>query len=88
MIILAELNESNVCIGVKSVISMINDGKHIEIETADYEHYAFRKYENGQWSTEKFVPEYAQIELSRMERLEQSQSEQDGLLMELMLGGI
>mgnify|MGYP001371855877 CR=1 FL=1 len=56
MIHLAELNENNICIGVKTVMYMINDGKHIEIPEPDFEYYAWRKYENGEWSTEKYEP--------------------------------
>jgi hypothetical protein len=56
MIHLAELNENNICIGVKTVMYMINDGKHIEIPEPDFEYYVWRKYENGVWSIEKFEP--------------------------------
>lgn len=88
MIHLAMLNENNICEGIKTVKEMIADGRHIEIPTPDFDSYIWKKYENDQWSIEKFVPDYAQIELSRMEKLEQSQSDQDEIIMNLLLGGI
>ncbi|RED34665.1 hypothetical protein [Paenibacillus sp. VMFN-D1] len=87
MVILAELNENNVCVGVKMVGEMIDDGKHVEIDKMDFELYSYRKYENGEWSEEKFLPDYAQIELDRMEKIEKSQADQDELIMQIMLGG-
>lgn len=56
MIHLAELNHNNICIGTKTVSEFIEDGKHVEIDSADFELYSWRKYENGQWSSEKFEP--------------------------------
>ncbi len=56
MVILAELNNNNVCVGVKIVKAIINDGKHIEIPVFDSDYYLWRKYENGQWSEEKYLP--------------------------------
>lgn len=87
MVTLAELNENNVCIGVKQTKNLINDGKHVEIESMDYEYYSYRKYENETWSDEKFMPDYPQIELDRMEKMEKSQADQDELIMQIMLGG-
>jgi len=57
MIHLAELNQNNICIGVKTTKSHINDGKHVEIPEPNFDYYVWRKYENGQWSTEKYEPE-------------------------------
>ena len=86
MIHLAELNENDICVGVKTVRKAINDGMHIEIESPNFEYYSFRKYENGKWSEEKYVPNHAQIELDHMEALEQSQADQDAIIMDLVLG--
>lgn len=87
MVTLAELNENNVCIGVQQVLGMIADGKHVEIENYDFDYYIYRKYENGLWSEEKYLPEAPQVELTRMEKLEKSQADQDELIMQIMLGG-
>ncbi|GIO63586.1 hypothetical protein [Paenibacillus cineris] len=88
MVNLALLNDNNICIGVQQALGMIDDGKHVEIDTNDFDYYVYRKYENGQWSEEKYVPEAPQVELTRMEKLEQSQADQDELIMQIMLGGM
>ncbi|MGM1048409.1 MAG: hypothetical protein ACQEXX_20030 [Bacillota bacterium] len=88
MVFLAQLNENNICVSILQTSEMINDGRHIEIDTMDFDYYSFRKYENSQWSQEKYVPDYAKIELTRMEQLEKSQSDQDELIMQIMLGGV
>lgn len=75
MVHLAELNENNICIGIKTVKSFIDDSKHVEIPEPDFDYYSYRKYENGQWSEEKFIPDHAQIELDRMEAVEQAIAE-------------
>lgn len=54
--IYVELNENNICIGVKVVSGEINLSNHIPIETADFDYYVWRKYENGEWSEQKFEP--------------------------------
>lgn len=53
---LAEINEENICIGVKQVNDYINDGKHIKIDGLDRD-YLWRKYEDGDWSEEKYFPD-------------------------------
>lgn len=83
----AQLNDDNVCIGVSSLSGEVDVDNMIRIDS-NSEDYFYRKYENGEWSEEKYVPDHAQIELTRMEALEQSQAEQDDLLMDLMLGRV
>lgn len=68
---LAVLNENNICEAIKMVKIFIDDEKHIEISNMS-EDYLYRKYENGVWSEQKFIPNYAQIELDRLEELEQA----------------
>jgi len=89
--IYAELNAENVCIGIKSVFEEMTLPNHILIDTYDME-YLWKKYENEQWSEEQFLPDVGAIQLTRMEQLEKrnaelerSQSDQDELLMQLML---
>lgn len=69
MVNLAELNENNICIGVKKVKSFIDDGKHVEISAIDYD-YIWRKYdfETNTWSEEKYEPE-STAPLSEFEQL-------------------
>lgn len=87
MYIYAQLNENKICIAVSSLAKEVISLDMIPIEALS-ENYIYRKYENGQWSAEKYIPEHAQIELGRMEALERSQSDQDEILMQLLLGGI
>lgn len=83
MIYLAELNEFNICIGTKTVKGMINDGKHVEITEPNFDFYVYRKYEDGVWSEEKFLPEAPQVELGRIEKLEQENELLKGAIMDL-----
>ncbi|MFK4171062.1 hypothetical protein ACI2LM_32990 [Paenibacillus lautus] len=85
---LAQINQNGICTGIIQTPDMINDGRHIEIENYDFNYYCFRKYEDGRWSDVKYVPDHAQIELSRMEKLEKAQADQDELLMKIILGEI
>lgn len=87
MIIYAVLNELGVVTGLSALSGKVDQPNMIEIVEMDYD-LMNRKYENGEWSMEKFVPDYSQIELTRMEALEQSQTEQDEAIMLLMLGGM
>lgn len=83
----AQLNENNICIGVSMLSGEVDYPNMIEIPAVD-EDYLNRKYEDDKWSEEKFVPDYSQIELDRLETLEQSQAEQDEIIMQLLLGGM
>jgi len=51
----ATIDDSNICIGVSQLNAEVNDSNLIEIEKCD-EDYLWRKYENGVWSTEKYLP--------------------------------
>lgn len=84
MFIYAELNNENVCTGIKTVHEEMKFDNHILIPEYDMS-YLFKKYENGVWSEEQFLPDAGAIQLSRMEQLEKSQADQDELLMQLML---
>ena len=70
---LAVLNDENVCIGIKQTKDMIDDGRHVEIPSYDSD-YLYKKYENGQWSQEKYPPsetetvETIEEKLGRLER--------------------
>ncbi|WP_427110849.1 hypothetical protein [Lysinibacillus xylanilyticus] len=80
----AELNAQNVCTGIKSVTGELNFPSHVLISDYDIS-YLNKKYENGEWSKEQFLPDAGAIQLSRMDQLEKSQADQDELLMQLML---
>lgn len=53
----ATLNENNICIGTQSS-SLEQPLNSVEITEQEYKDntYVYRKYENNQWSTEKFEP--------------------------------
>lgn len=84
-IILAEVNDNNICIGVKQVNSMIDDGKHIEIPDADFDTYAWKKYDfdTQTWSGEKFEPQTT----APLTEFEQMKATVDQLVID-SLGGI
>ena len=74
MIYYAQLNENNVCIGISSLSGEVNAPNMIQIPEYS-EDYLYRKYENGQWSEEKFIPDYGKIQLDRMEAVKQAIAE-------------
>lgn len=55
MKIYAQINEDKICIGVSQLSSEVIRGNMIEIPSSD-DDYLWRKYENGNWSDEKFEP--------------------------------
>jgi len=68
MLFYAELNEQNVCTGVKMVGGEMNFPNHIPIDSIDGD-YLYKKYENGAWSVEKFLPDAGAIQLTDFEKL-------------------
>lgn len=51
----AQLNENNICIGVSQLSGEVIQGNMIELPSISMD-YMWKKYENNQWSTEKFEP--------------------------------
>ena len=49
----AQLNENNICIGVSQLLGENTSDNMILIEQVDSD-YLWRKYENDQWSVEKY----------------------------------
>jgi len=87
MIHLAELNENNICIGVKTVLHMIDDGKHVEIPEPNFDYYVWRKYENGEWSTEKYEPE-STAPLSEFEETKQRIADLEAAIAAILGGAV
>ncbi|MCL9971091.1 hypothetical protein MX569_10890 [Anoxybacillus kestanbolensis] len=90
----AELNHENICIGVKTVKDVMTSTNLIPIDEANPD-FLFRKFENGNWSLEKYLPDAAAIQLSEFEKLKQENTElkqrQEIMQMaldELLLGGM
>jgi len=69
----AILNENNICYGHQASSKIVN-GNVIPLTKEEFQNemYLYHKYENGAWSIEKFVPDYAQIELNRLQDLEET----------------
>lgn len=55
MTIYAQLNANNICIGISQLSGEVQGTNMIPIESMDTD-YIWRKYENGEWSTEKYEP--------------------------------
>lgn len=70
----AQLNENNICIGISSLKGEVQAPNMVRIQEYN-EDYIWRKYENEQWSVDKFMPDYGQIELDRMDAVEQAIAE-------------
>ena len=51
----AQINENNIVIGISQLSEETKNDELIKIESYD-EDYLWRKYENGVWSTEKYLP--------------------------------
>lgn len=51
----AQLNENNICIGVSQLSGEVNQPDMVPIDSINTD-YIWRKYENGQWSAEKYEP--------------------------------
>ena len=51
----AQLNEKNICIGVSQLSGEVQRANMIPIKSMDAD-YIGRKYENGEWSADKFEP--------------------------------
>lgn len=51
----AQLNENAICIGVSMLANRVTDAHMIEIDNLA-EDFMWRKYKNGEWSEEKFLP--------------------------------
>ena len=51
----AQINENNIVIGISQLSEETKNDELIKIESYD-EDYLWRKYENGVWSIEKYLP--------------------------------
>lgn len=95
----AQLNEDNICITISRLNNQVNHDNMILLENYD-EDYIWRKYENGEWSEEKFEPEPepeppSEVDLlkAKIQSLEEYSEEHEAALIELteliisLLGG-
>ncbi|CBH21629.1 protein of unknown function [Acetoanaerobium sticklandii] len=63
----ATIDDSNICIGVSQLNAEVNDSNLIEIEKCD-EYYLHRKYENGIWSKETYLPKKTSFDYLDLEQ--------------------
>lgn len=85
----AQINESGICIGISSLNQEINNPEMIMIESYNVD-YLWRKYENEQWSKEKYEPIVEKVpttdeKINELQELIQSQQMQDLVLMDINL---
>ena len=85
MYIYAQLNENNICIGVSQLSGEVDAPNMVSIPEFT-EDYIWRKYEDGEWSEEKFEPQTT-APLTEFEKLKQDQELIKEALDELILGG-
>jgi len=55
MKIYAELNNENICVAISQLLVKHSSSNLVEVGSFD-ESYLFKKYENGEWSEEKYKP--------------------------------
>ena len=67
MIIYAQLNTNNICIGISQLSGEVDDPQLVKIDSLDTDKL-WRKYENDQWSAEKFEPQ-STAPLTKFEQL-------------------
>lgn len=80
----AQLNENNICIGISQLSGEVQVENMVRIDTADTD-YLWRKYENGQWSAEKYEPETT-ASITEFEETKQRVSDLE-MAMAAVLGG-
>lgn len=85
MFIYAQLDENKICTGVSQLSGEVIAENMIPIETFDQDKI-WRKYEDGQWSIEKFEPQTT-APLTEFEQLKQKQELMQLALDDLILGG-
>ena len=87
MFIYAQLNENKICIGISSLSGEATADNMVKVDSFS-EDFIWRKYENGQWSEEKFLPQ-PNINPTIEEQIYAENLYQTALLeMQQMLGGI
>lgn len=69
----AQIDANSICIGISQLSGEVDKADMITIESLDSD-LIWRKYENGQWSAEKFEPqttapltEFEQIKVNQLE---------------------
>lgn len=66
--IYVQLDENDIVIGISALSGNVDDSKLVNVEKFDTD-YLYRKYENGQFSDEKFEPTPVEPPLSPIDML-------------------
>lgn len=81
MFVYATLDDSSICDGISILSGEVIQDNMISIENDNLEYYIWRKYENGQWSEEKYEPEtISSEEITLLERVANLEAELEALL--------
>ena len=73
MYVYAQLNENGICIGVSQLSGQVQAANMVLIESLDTDKI-WRKYDNSQWSVEKFEPQTT-APLTEFEQIKANQFE-------------
>jgi len=84
----ALLNDENICFAILSSVKEPEQGNFVEVETNDLSVYEYRKYENGQWSEEKYFPPEPEPQPTIEELVYAENLYQTALLELQMIGGM
>jgi hypothetical protein len=83
----AQLNENNICIGISTLKTEMQADKLVKIPVYN-EDYMWRKYENGQWSDEKYLPSEPEPQPTIEEQILFETQYQTAILEIISLGGV
>lgn len=86
MFFYAQLNEQNICTGVSTLSGEVSSPDMVVIPDFDSD-YLYRKYENGQWSTEKYEPQTT-APLTDYEQTKTRVDLLENAVNDLVLGGV
>lgn len=80
------MNEENVCFGIISSQERSDSSNLIQIPNYDLD-YLYRKYENGTWTEEKFIPEPDETLNTSIEEQIYAESLYQTALLEIQMAG-
>jgi len=89
----AQLNEQKICIGISSLAGDTESPDMIPVPNYS-DDYMWRKFENGEWSTEKFPPpepvnqKPLSEEVEDLKKADLDNKEAIASLFEMLLGGV
>ena len=82
----AQLNENNICIGISMLSGQVDNPMLIPIDKYDND-YLFRRYEDGQWSEEKYEPK-SNVKQSELDETKDRVADLEQAITFLLGGGM